>query len=232
MESNLNPDSWNAALLSAGAGVQAVDKVIAGEWDNAFCAVRPPGHHSTSNQALGFCMFNNIAITAACALKKGLSKILIVDWDVHHGNGTQDIFYRSSQVFFYSMHQHNLYPPFSGQESDDGEGEGEGFTLNRPLKPGTPGNLQVEIFIQDLEEITRSFHPQLVLISCGFDSCDGDLLGSLKLEKSHYAQMTAEVLKIVPGKVISFLEGGYNLQLIGDMFGAHFSTLMGKNNAG
>ena len=226
MESELNSDSHNAALLAVGGGIEACDKVLEGEWVNAFCAVRPPGHHATINRAMGFCMFNNIAIAAAYLLKQGVEGVLIVDWDVHHGNGTQNIFYDSNRVFFYSTHQRNLYPFGSGQEEQTGEGQGIGFTLNRPLTPGTSGDEHVSIIKKDLDKITEDFNPGFALISCGFDSCKGDLLGSLNLEDEHYAEMTKAVGEVAGGKVVSFLEGGYDLNLLGGCFGAHFEALV------
>lgn len=130
MESELNSHSWEAALLAAGGGIEACRRVLSGEWNNAFCALRPPGHHAIANSAMGFCLFNNIAISAQFLLENNVNRILIADWDVHHGNGTQAAFYESDRVFFYSVHQRNLYPYGSGNEDQTGAGKGEGYTLN------------------------------------------------------------------------------------------------------
>ena len=226
MEADLNLQTWQASLRAAGGGIEACRKVMSGEWVNAFCAVRPPGHHATSDSAMGFCMFNNIAIAAAFLLKSGVVRILIVDWDVHHGNGTQEIFYESERVFFYSTHQQNLYPAFSGLESQTGSGKGLNFTLNRPLMPGTSGENHLEIFKTDLEKIGDKFKPDFVLISCGFDSTREDMLGSLNLLPDHYREMTSMVSNMADDRVVSFLEGGYNLSLLGNLFSEHFSGLM------
>lgn len=226
MEADLNMQTWQAALRAAGAGIEASVKILSGEWVNAFCAGRPPGHHATSNSAMGFCMFNNLAVAAAYLLKSGVDRILIADWDVHHGNGTQEIFYESERVFFYSTHQRNLYPAFSGLESQTGTGKGLNFTLNRPLPPGTSGDAHLEIFRADLEEIAKKFKPDFALISCGFDSSIDDTLGSLNLQSQHYCEMTSIVSSMADDRVVSFLEGGYNLNLMGDLFSVHFSMLM------
>lgn len=230
MESELNQASWNAALLAAGGGIEACEKVASGEWQNAFCAVRPPGHHATADEAMGFCIFNNIAIAAAHLLTIGVEKIAIIDWDVHHGNGTQEAFYQSDRVFFYSIHQRNLYPYLSGLEEQTGAGIGEGFTLNRPLEPGTSGDDQLSVFLQDMERIEREFRPEFALVSCGFDSCAGDSIGSLNLQNHHYQEMTVAVSRIAKGKLVSFLEGGYNLKLLGGLFRTHFETMVKLND--
>ena len=226
MESILNPQTWQSALRAAGGGIEACNKVLLDEWKNAFCAVRPPGHHAWIDASLGFCMFNNIAIAAAFLLESGVGKILIADWDVHHGNGTQQAFYESDRVFFYSMHQADFYPPFSGLKDQIGRGKGTNYTLNHPIPAGTTGDAQFEMFKNDIDQITDKFTPDFVLISCGFDSCAGDHLGSLNLESNHYAEMTAIVSNFTEGRIVSFLEGGYNLKILGNLFEAHFSELI------
>ena len=226
MESELDSASWEAALLAAGGGVEACEKVLSGEWNNAFCALRPPGHHATPASAMGFCLFNNIAIAAANLLKKGAEKILIVDWDVHHGNGTQEIFYSSDEIFYYSTHQRNLYPYGSGDEIQTGAGKGEGFTLNRPIEPGASGDEHLRLFLGDLETIEKRFQPDFALISCGFDACAGDTLGRLNLSGAHLAEMTRAISRLAGGKVVSFLEGGYNLDSIVEGFNGHFQALI------
>ena len=226
IESELDSASWEAALFAAGGGIEASEKVLSGEWNNAFCALRPPGHHATPNLAMGFCLFNNIAAAAAQLLKKGAGKILIVDWDVHHGNGTQEIFYSSDEVFYYSTHQRNLYPYGSGDESQTGAGKGEGFTLNRPIEPGAPADEYLRLFHQDLNTIEGRFQPEIALISCGFDVCKGDTLGRLNLSGVHLAEMTQAVSRLAGGKIVSFLEGGYNLNSIVDGFIGHFQALL------
>lgn len=221
MESELNSHSWEAALLAAGGGIEACRRVLSGEWNNAFCALRPPGHHAISNSAMGFCLFNNIAISAKFLLENGVNKILIADWDVHHGNGTQAAFYESDRVFFYSVHQRNLYPYGSGNEDQTGAGKGEGYTLNRPLPAGTPGDEHLSVFLEDLRSIISGFKPDIVLISSGFDSCEGDYVGSMNLEAEHYAEMTKKAGEAAEGKIVSFLEGGYSLDQLKKCFNAH-----------
>ncbi|MBM3324263.1 MAG: histone deacetylase, partial [Calditrichaeota bacterium] len=179
MEGEVNAATLEAAYFAAGAGIAAVQGVMKGELANAFCAVRPPGHHATANQAMGFCLFNNVAIAAAYLLEQsGLSRILIADWDLHHGNGTQDIFYDSNKVFYFSTHEWGIYPG-SGGATEIGAGEGRGFTLNRPLMMGDGDKEIVAAFEEELRPAMEKFRPEFVLVSAGFDAHRMDPLGNL-----------------------------------------------------
>ncbi|MEW6130306.1 MAG: histone deacetylase [Acidobacteriota bacterium] len=221
--------SFNVAKLAAGAAIKAVDLVMTGEAQNAFAFVRPPGHHATPGRAMGFCLFNNVAIGARYAQARyGAERVLIIDWDVHHGNGTQDIFYRDPSVFFFSTHQYPYYPG-TGARTETGEGKGEGTTLNIPLHAHTPAREHRQAFSEALKLIENHFSPDLIVISAGFDSRLGDPLGGLMLEDSDYAEMTKEVMELAErhakGRVISMLEGGYNLDTLGETVRAHVNAL-------
>ena len=177
---------------------------------------------------MGFCFLNNVAIAARHLQSLGCEKVLIVDWDVHHGNGTQDIFYRDPSVFFYSLHLHPHYPG-TGMEWETGEGPGKGTTLNRPLPHGFPAPRYREIFERDLDSIAKSFKPGFALISCGFDSHRADPLGGLSLEEDDFAFLTRAVVSRFPkGRVVSTLEGGYNLDVLGPAAVAHVGELLGS----
>lgn len=221
--------SFDIALLAAGAGLIAVDQLLTEKTSNAFCLVRPPGHHATINQAMGFCLFNNIAIAARYAQTHyGVKKILIIDWDVHHGNGTQDIFYDDPSVFYFSTHQYPFYPG-TGAADEIGAGKGKGTTLNVPLASGTSAQQHRTLFSQSLTTILKKFHPDLILISAGFDARKYDPLANLNLSDQDYIEMTQEVMNIAHqycnDKIISFLEGGYNLGTLGKTVVAHIAAL-------
>src|SRR5262249_12081409 len=229
VDTRINRNSYDVALLAAGGGITAVDEVMKEEGGRAFCVVRPPGHHATIEQSMGFCLFNNVAIAARYAQAKyGVENVLIMDWDVHHGNGTQAIFWTDPTVFYFSTHQYPFYPG-TGSSSERGNGKGDGFTLNVPLREGTSGRDHRESFIAALHEIETKFHPDLVMVSAGFDSRRGDLLGGLMLEDSDFAEMTKELLRIAEkyasGRLIGLLEGGYNLQLLGGSVKSHIEAL-------
>jgi acetoin utilization deacetylase AcuC-like enzyme len=228
-DTRISPESFEVARLAAGAAVTAVDTVMQEEGGRAFGLVRPPGHHATPSRAMGFCLFNNAAIGARYAQSKyGVEHVLIVDWDVHHGNGTQDIFWTDPTVFYFSTHQYPYYPG-TGDTDERGGGVGEGYTLNVPLRGGTSARDHRRAFIDALHEITRRFSPDLTIISAGFDSRRGDLLGGLMLEDPDFSEMTKEVLRIAEkhgqGRLIGLLEGGYNLDLLGNSVTAHLSAL-------
>ncbi len=206
--------SWEAALGSAGAGLDAVRGVAERRFRNAFMAARPPGHHATRDDAMGFCLVNNVAVAAADLLARGQAdRVLIVDWDVHHGNGTQDIFYEDPSVFFLSLHQHPHYPG-TGAAHEMGQGRGEGFTLNVPLPAGTPREEYLRVFAQVLETSVSHSAPDFVLVSAGFDVLAGDPLGGQLLEPEDLHVVTLMLVEAAErccdGRLVVFLEGGYD----------------------
>ncbi|PKM43577.1 MAG: histone deacetylase [Firmicutes bacterium HGW-Firmicutes-8] len=221
----LDPDtvvsakSYQAAVKAAGGVINAIDQVIAGDVESAFAFVRPPGHHALADRSMGFCLFNNVVIGAMHAkAERGLERILIVDWDVHHGNGTSDAFYNDPAVLYFSTHQQGNFPG-TGRVSEVGGGAGEGFTINVPLTKGTGDTGFYYVFTQLLEPVARQYKPQLIIISAGFDAHHSDPLAGLALTCSGYAKM-AEIVKniagdVCDGRVVLALEGGYNLGSIG-----------------
>jgi len=229
-DTDVTPDSWDVALRAAGSLLSAVDTVCGGQADRAFCAVRPPGHHANASRGMGFCIFNNIALAARYAQRHHqVDHVMIVDWDVHHGNGTQDIFYSDASVFFFSTHQWPLYPG-TGRADEAGEGPGEGTTMNFPFPAGS-GRRQILGAMQDaLVPAAEKFKPELLLISAGFDSRVGDLLGRFTLTDRDFADLTGVVREIADrhaaGRVISTLEGGYSLDGLGSAAAAHVAALL------
>jgi acetoin utilization deacetylase AcuC-like enzyme len=216
-------------LRAAGGVLNAVDAVFDGRARNAFCAVRPPGHHANAARGMGFCLFNNIAIAARYAQQRyGIARALIVDWDVHHGNGTQDLFYTDPSVFFFSTHQWPLYPG-TGRSDETGAGPGEGTTLNFPFPAGSGRNQVLGAVLTALVPAMRNFRPDLVLISAGFDSRAGDLLGQFTLTDEDFADLTDAVMEIAEeyagGRLISVLEGGYNLSGLASAAASHVAML-------
>ena len=209
-------ETYDAARLAAGGFMNAIDSVVSGETKNAFALVRPPGHHAQPATAAGFCFFNNIAVGARHALARwGLERILIVDWDLHHGNGTQDIFYGENQVLYFSTHQYPAYPGTGGAE-EMGTGEGLGYTINVPLRLGANDALYVRVFRELLCPVVRSFRPEIILVSAGFDPYIGDPLGEMKVTPDGFACMTRVLLDLADewcgGHLVMVLEGGYNIQ--------------------
>ena len=230
VDTRISPESFEVAKLAAGAATTAVDAVMNQDGGRAFCVIRPPGHHATITNAMGFCLFNNAAIGARYAQARyGVERVLIIDWDVHHGNGTQDIFWSDPTVFYFSTHQYPHYPG-TGAADERGGGRGEGTTLNIPLSMGTPARDHRQAFIDAMHQIERGFPPDLVIISAGFDSRRGDPLGGLMLEDADFSEMTKEVLRVAEkhasGRVIGLLEGGYNLELLGGSVKSHISALL------
>jgi acetoin utilization deacetylase AcuC-like enzyme len=222
--------SYESALMAAGGMLSAIDAVMAGKVKNAFCAVRPPGHHAVQDRAMGFCIFNNIAIGARYIQEKyGLSKILIVDWDVHHGNGTQDSFYDDPNVFYFSVHRYPFYPG-TGSLSKKGEGQGLNLNLNSPLPGGSTNEDYLEIFETQLKPAAVSFSPDFVLISAGFDAHREDPLGGMAVTEDGFARMTQMVKEIAQqcceSRLVSILEGGYHLQALAASVEAHIRVLM------
>lgn len=229
-DTRLSAESVDAALLAAGAASKAVELVFEQNYDKVFAAVRPPGHHALRDTAMGFCVFNNIALCAAYALKKKqVKKILIVDWDVHHGNGTQAAFYENAQVFYLSLHQSPFYP-MSGRADETGSGEGTGFTKNIPLPSGCGDDDYVRVLEKALQEIERVFIPDLVLISAGFDAHREDPIGGMQLTEEGFYKMTELTARFAQrhanGRIISFLEGGYHLKALPSSVSRHLQCLL------
>ena len=228
-DTSICPDSWKAALLSAGAACTAIDAVVSGKAKNAFCLTRPPGHHATADRGMGFCIFNNVAIAARYAQRKhGVGNVLIVDWDVHHGNGTQDIFYEDGSVFFASTHQSPWYP-WTGSKEETGRGKGLGTTLNMPMTRGAGRKEFIAAFENELLPAVSRFQPELVIISAGFDARQGDPLGRLELTDADFADLTDLLLSAARehagGRLVSVLEGGYNLTGLASAATAHCQRL-------
>jgi len=226
----VSPDSYRVAVLAVGGVLAALDDVAAKKVRNAFCAIRPPGHHAEIQRAMGFCIFNNVAIGVKYAQKKHKQKkVLIVDWDAHHGNGTQSIFYEDPTVFYFSVHQFPHYPG-TGTDSEEGEGEGKGFTLNMPMCAGSGDLEYIEVFESIFYPAAKKFCPDLILISAGFDAHKDDPLSNLNLTSSGFRRLTEVVLEVAEeccdGKVVSVLEGGYNIKAFPESVTSHLSAFV------
>lgn len=222
-------DSYEVALYAVGGVQAAIDAVMEGKVRNAFCAIRPPGHHALKDKSMGFCLFNNVAIAAKYIQKKHkLGKVLIVDWDVHHGNGTQAMFYDDPTVFYFSTHQSPFYPG-TGSADEKGAGKGLGFTRNVPLAAGCGDAEYKKVFLEELKPAAAAFQPDFVLISAGFDSAKGDLLGRMNVTPEGYAELTRIVKDIAEqycqGRLVTILEGGYNLESLAASAEAHVRVL-------
>ena len=215
----ISPDSYDAALLAAGAAAAIVDSAVLGA-SVPFALVRPPGHHALHASAMGFCIFNNVAVAAQHAIEKhGMERVMIVDWDVHHGNGTQDLFYNRPDVLFFSTHQYPFYPG-TGALEETGSGEGKGFTLNVPLPGGVDDSGYREVFEQVLAPAAYSYKPQLILISAGYDAHVADPIGGMALTTAGFYELARFVRELsmdiaeCGGRVAAVLEGGYNIEAL------------------
>lgn len=228
-DTNVGPHSYETAVNAVGGVLNAIDAVTERNAKNAFCVVRPPGHHARPQQGMGFCVFNNVAIAARYAQRKhGLDRVLIADWDVHHGNGTQDIFYSDGSVFFFSTHQSPWYPG-TGAPTETGEGKGKGRIMNCPFPAGSGREQILSAFRQKLVPAAQDFKPSLILLSAGFDSRNGDPLGRFTLSDADFAELTALMLELAEkhagGRLVSILEGGYSLSGLASATAAHVAAL-------
>jgi acetoin utilization deacetylase AcuC-like enzyme len=229
----INEHSWHAARLSYGGALLAVDRLMTGAWERAFCVLRPPGHHAMHNHAMGFCIFNNVAGAARYAQKQfAVPRVAIVDFDVHHGNGTQWSFYHDNSVHFTSLHQYPFYPG-TGAAYEIGSGEGEGYTLNLPLSAGTDGKAAIALFEPEFRAAMESFRPELLLVSAGFDAHQDDPLASLRFEDEDYRTLTNIIGEVADrycsGRIVSVLEGGYDYDALSRSAAEHVKGLLGDD---
>ncbi len=225
----LSPGSFDAARLACGAVCHAVREVVEGRERAAFCAVRPPGHHAESNRGMGFCLLNNVAVAAEYSIRNLLlNRILVIDWDVHHGNGTQEIFWTRAEVGYLSIHRYPFYPG-TGTAGETGSADGLGCTLNLPISFGTPPSEFLKQFRRGLEQIAQRIQPELILISAGFDAFVDDPIGSLGLGPEDFGHLTDAVVEMsreyCPGKIVSVLEGGYHLDGLASCTENHLLSL-------
>jgi len=229
-DTSMSPGSLSAAYLAAGGALAAVDAIMSRQVEHVFCAVRPPGHHAEAGRAMGFCLFNNVAIAARYVQKRyGLQRVLIVDWDVHHGNGTQHSFEDDASVLFFSTHQFPHYPG-TGRATERGKGAGEGFTIDVPMEAGEGNEEYRAIFQNSLVPAADAFKPEFVIISAGFDAHKDDPLASMGLTEEGYADLTAIVAGIARrhagGRILSSLEGGYHLTALAASVDRHVQALL------
>jgi acetoin utilization deacetylase AcuC-like enzyme len=219
-DTHASAETWATARLAAGGVLTAVEAVMDGAAENAFAIVRPPGHHAQPQRAMGFCFFNNIAIAASWLVKvRGVRRVLILDWDVHHGNGTQDIFYEAPEVLYMSTHQYPFYPG-TGWLDQIGHGAGTGYTVNAPMPAGCGDSEYLRIFDQLLLPIARQFKPEFVLISAGFDAHFRDPLGGMRITENGFSAMTRRLQRLAEeccaGRIVAALEGGYDLKSLAE----------------
>jgi len=223
-----NKHTFEAALLAAGGVAEAVDAVIDGK-SNAFVIARPGGHHAEYARGMGFCIFNNTAVGAKRAQEKGLEKIAILDWDVHHGNGTQQIFYKDPSVLYISLHQGNLFPTNSGHSHEQGLDEGKGYNWNFPFFAGTVTGTYLSVFDREVMQRLERFKPDMIFIDAGFDAHQDDPLGQLKLSDEAFTHMTQRVKNLAAehcrGRIVSVLAGGYNIETLPQLVGRHVKEL-------
>ena len=229
-DTSMSPGSVNAAYLAAGGALAAVDAIMAQRVEHVFCAVRPPGHHAEAARAMGFCLLNNVAIAARYVQKKyGITRVLIVDWDVHHGNGTQHSFEEDPSVLFFSTHQYPHYPG-TGRGSERGKGAGAGYTVNVPMEAGEGDEAYHAIFLKALVPVADAFKPEFVMISAGFDAHKDDPLAGMGLTEAGYADLTKIVIDIAKrhakGRILSSLEGGYNVTALARSVDEHINVLL------
>jgi len=229
----MSPRSYEAALYAAGGLLVAVEEVMKGKVDNAFALVRPPGHHAIQDRAMGFCIFNNVAIATKFALSKfSINRVLIADFDVHHGNGTQDVFYADPKVLYFSTHQYPFYPG-TGWVDEIGTDEGEGTTVNFPMAAGWGDEEYLRAFNEVLVPVARRFQPQLILVSAGFDAHWADHLAMMRVSVKGFAQMVMMLKELADGlcqgRLVFTLEGGYNLQVVASSIKAVFDVLLGNS---
>jgi len=217
--------SYEAALVAVGGALEAVDRVMSGEWTNAFAACRPPGHHAERDRSMGFCLFNNVAIAAEHARRSGVERVAIVDWDVHHGNGTQHSFEDRGDIFYASLHQWPWYPG-TGASEERGEGAGRGATLNLPMADGSGDTEYLRAFEETLMPALHDFDPGLVLVSAGFDAHVRDPLSGTRVTADAFARMTALLRELAGGRLVSLLEGGYDLEGLAASVEAHLGALI------
>lgn len=224
------PGSNTAALLAAGSVIEAVEGVVRGDERQALCLVRPPGHHARPHEPMGFCLYDNVAVGAADAVERlGLSRVLIVDFDVHHGNGTQEIFYESERVAFLSIHRYPFYPG-TGAANETGAGAGLGYTKNLPIKYGTPPHEYHAAFRAGVEALADRVKPEIIILSSGFDAHAEDPVGSLGLDVEDFVSITRTLIDVAnthcQGRIVSVLEGGYNVSILAGCVSAHLKTLI------
>ncbi len=228
-DTHVCPDSFRIALTAVGGALKGVDEVMEGSSRRTFCAARPPGHHAEASKVMGFCLFNNVAAAARYAQKNyGVERVAIVDWDVHHGNGTQEIFYSDPSVLYISLHQYPLWPG-TGAAHETGTDEGEGFTLNCPMKPGSGETAYLEAFRESVIPKINKFEPQILILSAGFDAHKADPLANISLTERSFELMTTMIREVAErhcaGRIVSVLEGGYDLDALAGSVEAHLSAL-------
>lgn len=233
-DTQTSPKSWEAAQLAAGGFLELIDQLMQKKIDNGFALVRPPGHHAEHDRAMGFCLFNNVAIGAKYAIKKyNLERILIIDWDLHQGNGTQHTFYDDPKVLYFSTHQFPYYPG-TGSISETGKGKGKGFTINVPLAPGPGDEEYAKIYQKILQPVVLEYKPQLILVSAGFDIYFNDPLGGMKVTPKGFALLTKIILELAEtvckGNLLFILEGGYHLDGLRDSVKAVLLELSGNSS--